>query len=107
MILYEDRKNGLLAQAKDFHALSEELMEREYGLVKVKTKRGTPLKAECYHSYRRYIPDLDEWEFKHISKDAKKKKRNLKYSNWELIKPIGKEIAPHANYINHYPSVGE
>lgn len=106
MVGYTFKKKGLLAQAKDFHSLSEEVMENEYGLVKVKSRNGKPLKIEGYNVYRRYLADLDVWEFKFVSKSGRKILRNIAYQDWELIKEIGNPIADYANFINQLNAAG-
>lgn len=106
MVGYEFSKKGLLAQAKDFHSLSEEVMEQEYGLVKVKSRNGKPLKIEGYNVYRRYLAEIDDWEFKYVSKSGRKTLRNMKFQDWELIKEVGKPIADHANFINYLNAAG-
>lgn len=101
MIGYTSIKEGLLAQAKDFHSLSEAVMFQEYGLVKVKSRNGKALKIEGYNVYRRYSEDLDIWEFKFVSKNGRKTFRNLEFEEWELIKEVGKPIVTHANFANY------
>lgn len=97
MIIYVDRKTGKLAQARDFHALGEDVIREDYGLEMIKTKAGKPLKAESYAIFRRYIADIDSWEFLAVSSDGKKKRRRLIAEGWELVKKEKQQIPQELN----------
>jgi len=99
MKLYIHKKSGLVAQGRDFWALSPEVVQQEYGFEQLKSRTGEKLKAENYHIYRRYLEDINEWQFLVVSKQAKKKLKNITLSNWELVKPAHGSISEHAKYV--------
>lgn len=100
MKVYVNKITGLVAQGRDFWALSEEVVKQQYGFELLKAPRsGKRLKAENYSIYRRYIPDINEWQFLVVSRQAKKKVKNLSITDWELVKPAHGPILEHVKYV--------